>query len=147
MHLDRAPVLCVAILTVTLLAGQVAANDPEIPPDAAAMVEHAAIVEQMISTCGRDRPDLLGSIRQAEVAWWQRNAGVGATMQQLLNTKESAKSNELLAHYAAVYHRLQEQVQDRKTTGHVCDAFLDDLAHGKMDYSAPEHTSDDPVAK
>jgi hypothetical protein len=108
MHLGRAPLRCAAVITVALLIGQAAANDLEIPSDTAAIVEHAAIVQQMFDICGRTRPDLLGSLRQANAAWWQRNTGVSATMQKLLNTRESSlKSNELLAHYAAVYHRLE----------------------------------------
>lgn len=149
MHLGRALLRYAALITVTLLAGQAAANDLELPSDAVAMVEHAAVVQQMIDICGRTRPDLLGSLRQANVAWWQRNTGVSATMQKLLNTRESSsKSNELLAHYAAVYHRLEEQAQDLGTTGQTCETLLDDMAHGKMDYSAPVHPGDPhPVGK
>jgi hypothetical protein len=127
-----------AVVAIALLVGQPAPNDTDIPSDAEAMVEHAAIVEEMIDACGGTRPDLLGSLRQAHAAWWQRNKSVSATMQKLLNTREAApRSKELLAHYAAVYHRLETEVQDSGNAGQKCEWMLNEMAHGRLDYPEP----------
>jgi hypothetical protein len=102
------------------------------------MIEHVAIVEEMIEVCGRTRPDLLGSIRQAQAVWWQRNAAVRVAMLELLHTAEtSSASKEALAQYAALHRRLENELQAPETAGQNCEWVLDRMTSRRLDYAKP----------
>src|SRR5437588_6745759 len=55
-------------------AGPRAAEGNILPPDLKPMLEHAAIVSEMMRACGHARSDLAVQLRAARAAWWIRNA-------------------------------------------------------------------------
>lgn len=137
MNLDGAQLGCAAVIAFSLLVGQDAPGDLRLPPDMMSMIEHVAILEEMIEVCGRTRPDLLGSIRRAQAAWWQRNA-VRAALLELLDTAEtSSASKEALARYAALHRRLENELQAPETAGQNREWVLDRMTSGRLDYAKP----------
>jgi len=63
-----------------------AARNSALPPDVKPMLEHLAIVSEMMRTCGHMRPDLAVQLHDAWMAWQMRNARVPKTLDALRET-------------------------------------------------------------
>jgi hypothetical protein len=141
MHLGGMQLGCAAIIAFSLLVGQDTPNEDLPSGEMMALVEHVAIVRRMIEVCGRTRPDLFGSLRQAEKGWWGRNVEAQTTMHALLGTAEASRTSQaLLAHYAAIHQRLEDELQDAEAAGRNCDWVIEEMKSGRMDYQAPSYS-------
>src|SRR5690242_9209521 len=75
------------------------------------MLDHAAIVEQMVRSCRDARPELADAFQAARQAWWGRNAEVRATIDDLRRDPNDARGREFLAYYEAVVVSLRAQME------------------------------------
>ena len=69
------PLGFLAVMALALILGPATARNPhegEFPPDAAAMIEHVAIIGQVTEVCEATRPDLAEALAAANTAWWLR---------------------------------------------------------------------------
>ena len=132
----------------------------DLPPDVKPMLEHLAIVSQMMDTCGHTRPDLATQLNDAWVAWQARNARVPETLDALrqaaagANSQERgpagcpiaispAKAREFVMAYEALRQTLQHQVEDQMRMGNLnfvsnCDDVLAKFWSGRLDYPPPQ---------
>jgi hypothetical protein len=137
----------------------VSAGDNTLPPDLKPMLEHAAIVEEMMHACCHARSDLAVQLGEEWAAWWTRNA----TLQQALaalrkdaargESKEdapnispaaasAAQAGEILNAYRELRRLLRRQVEEQVQLGNMkfvgnCDDVLAKLAGGRLDYRPP----------
>jgi hypothetical protein len=136
------------------------ARNSALPPDVKPMLEHLAIVSQMMRTCGHMRPDLAAQLHDAWTAWQMRNARVpetldalrrdaaGATSQERVPAGSRiaispAKAREFVIAYEALKQTLQHQVEDQMRMGDLnfvrnCDEVLAKFWSGRLDYHPPE---------
>jgi hypothetical protein len=136
--------LRVALIALLLLARPPpgAAGEPEMPADLPAILDHAAIVEEMLRTCGHARPELADSLAAAGRAWWERNARVRETLRMLRAAPENPRRKAALERYDSLRQALHEQVEIRRDAGDTgyaagCDEVLRKLTDGRLDYAAP----------
>jgi hypothetical protein len=117
-----------------------AVGEPELPADLPAMLDHAAIVEEMLRTCGHARPDLAASLAAARRGWWERNGRVRETLQTLRAAPEDSHRKAALSRYDSLRRALHEQVEARDDAGDTgyaagCDDILRELTAGRLDYA------------
>jgi hypothetical protein len=134
--------LCFAGAALFLLARSSlgAADELEVQADLPAMLEHAAIVEEMLRACGHARPDLAESLTAAWRGWWERNSRVRETLQMLRAAPETPRRKAALARYNSLRRALHEQVEIRDDAGDTgyavgCDDILGKLTTGRLDYA------------
>ncbi len=145
-----------AMIMLCYPAGSGAAEGSILPPDLKPMLEHAAIVSEMICACGHTRSDLAVQLRAARAAWWIRNARVQKALAQLTEDAAGATSKdhglapspsallppkaiEILDAYKALRKSLRRQVEERAQRGNMnfmrnCDEVLVKLTSGALDY-------------
>jgi hypothetical protein len=133
-----------------------AARNGALPPDLKPMLEHLAIVSEMMHVCGHMRPDLAPQLYDAWTAWQLRNARVPEILDALrqdaagANSEEGApagpgiatspaKAREFVMGYEALRQTLQYQVEDQLRTGNMklvrnCDNVLAKFTSGRLDY-------------
>jgi hypothetical protein len=136
-----------------------AAQGSILPPDLKPMLEHAAIVSEMMRACGHTRSDLAVELRAARAAWWIRNARVQEALAELTEdaaggaSKDSglalspsavspAKAAKLLDGYKELRQSLRQQVEEQARRGNTnfvrnCDEVLAKLSSGALDYRPP----------
>jgi hypothetical protein len=123
------------------------------------MLEHAAIVSEMMRACGHARSDLAVQLRAAGAAWWIRNANVREVLAALTqdaagvmsgrggltpspSAVSPAKAAEILDAYNALRGALRRQVEEQAQRGNKsfvrnCDEMLAKLSSGALDYRLP----------
>jgi hypothetical protein len=137
--LGRGLTVClVATIAIACALLAHAATD-RIATELVSMLDHAAIVEQMVRSCRDARPELADAFQAARQAWWGRNAEVRATIDDLKRDPDDARGREFLAYYEAVVLSLRAQMEHQRAQGHTeyagrCDDVLRDLASGQLDY-------------
>jgi hypothetical protein len=123
------------------------------------MLEHAAIVSEMMRACGHTRSDFAVQLRAARAAWWIRNASVREVLAGL--TKDAAgamrehgglapspsavsraRAAEVLDAYKALRVALRRHVEEQAQRGNMnfvrnCDEVLAKLSSGALDYRPP----------
>ena len=72
----------------------VAAGDNTLTPDLKAMLEHAAIVAEMMHACRHTRSDLAARLSEAWSAWWTRNDRVRQSLAALTNDAAGVRSED-----------------------------------------------------
>ena len=72
----------------------VAAGDNTLPPELKAMLEHAAIVTEMMHACRHTRSDLAARLSEAWSAWWTRNDRVRQSLAALTNDAAGVRSED-----------------------------------------------------
>jgi hypothetical protein len=152
-------VLWAGMVMLCYPAGPRAAEGNILPPDLKPMLEHAAIVSEMMRACGHTRSDLAVQLRAARAAWWIRNARVQQALTELTKdaagarSKDSglapsqsavspAKAAEIMGAYKALREGLRRQVEEQVQRGnlnfmHNCDQVLVKLSSGALDYRPP----------
>jgi hypothetical protein len=140
-------------------AGSRAAEGRILPPDLKPMLDHAAIVSEMMRACGHMRSDLAVQLRAAGAAWWIRNARVQKALAELTedaaraSSKDGglapspsavspAKAAEIMGAYKALREVLRRQIEDQVQRGNLnfvrnCDEVLVKLSSGALDYQLP----------
>jgi hypothetical protein len=103
------------------------------------MLDHAAIVEQMVRSCRDSRPELDAALDTARRAWWNRNAEVREAIDELTRDADDARSREFLDYYRTLVMSLRAQIAHQRMQGHTeyaerCDGVLRDLTSGHFDY-------------
>jgi hypothetical protein len=68
------------------------------------ILDHAAIVQQMVRSCREARPELADAFEAARGAWWSRNAEVSAAIKDLRHDPGGARGREFLAYYEGPRH-------------------------------------------
>jgi hypothetical protein len=136
-----------------------AAGDDTFPPDIKPMLEHVAILLEMMRACIHVRPDLAAQLRDAWSAWSVRNASVQETLAKLRqdataeNSKEDApqpylsvvsrsEAARILNAYKASRITLRDQVEEQAQLGNMkfvsnCDEVLAKMSSGRLDYRPP----------
>ncbi len=134
----------------------VAAGDNTLPPDLKPMLEHAAIVAEMMHACRHTRSDLAARLSEAWSAWWTRNGRVRQSLAALTNDAAGVRSKdgapeisrllaspeeagEILAAYKRLRQLLRRQVAEQVQLGNEkfvgnCDDVLAKLGSGRLDY-------------
>ena len=134
----------------------VAAGDNTLPPDLKPMLEHAAIVAEMIHACRHTRSDLAVRLSEAWSAWWTRHGRVQQALAALTNDAAGVRSEygtpeisrslvspaeagEILAAYKRLRQLLRRQVAEQVQLGNEkfvgnCDDVLAKLGSGRLDY-------------
>ena len=134
----------------------VAAGDNTLPPELKAMLEHAAIVAEMMHACRHTRSDLAARLSEAWSAWWTRNGRVRQSLAALTNDAAGVRSKdgapeisrllaspeeagEILAAYKRLRQLLRRQVAEQVQLGNEkfvgnCDDVLAKLGSGRLDY-------------
>jgi hypothetical protein len=137
----------------------VAAGDNTFPPDLKLMLEHAAIVAEMMHACRHTRSDLAARLSEAWSAWWTRNGRVQQALAALTNDAAGVRSEEgapeisrslvspaeageILAAYKTLRQLLRRQVAEQAQLGNIkfvgnCDEVLAKMASGRLDYGHP----------
>jgi hypothetical protein len=137
----------------------VAAGDSTLPPDLKPMLEHAAIVAEMMHACRHTRSDLAARLSEAWSAWWIRNGRVQQALAALTNDAAGvqsedgapeisrslvspAEAGEILAAYKRLRQLLRRQVAEQAQLGNMkfvgnCDEVLAKMASGRLDYGHP----------
>jgi hypothetical protein len=72
----------------------VMAGDNTLPPDLKPMLEHAAIVAEMMHACRHTRSDLAARLSEAWSAWWTRNGRLQQALAALTNDAAGVRSEE-----------------------------------------------------
>jgi hypothetical protein len=148
-----------AIITTMICcpAVLVAAGDNTLPPDLKPMLEHAAIVAEMMHACRHTRSDLAVRLSEAWSAWWTRNGRVQQALAALTNDAAGVRSEdgapeisgslvspaeagEVLAAYKRLRQLLRRQVAEQAQLGNMnfvgnCDDVLAKLTSGLLDYA------------
>ena len=148
-----------AAMMITMIccpAVLVAAGDNTLPPDLKPMLEHAAIVAEMMHACRHKRSDPAARLGEAWLAWWTRNGRVQHALAALTNDAAGVRSEdgapeisrslvspaeagEVLAAYKRLRQLLPRQVAEQAQLGNMnfvgnCDDVLAKLAAGRLDY-------------
>jgi hypothetical protein len=117
-------------------AGSCAAGGNIFPPDLKPMLEHAAIVSEMMRACGHMRSDLAVQLGAARAAWWIRNARVREALAELKEDAAGATSKEgtlepsppvvspakaaaIMDAYKALRESLRQQVEEQALRGNM----------------------------
>jgi hypothetical protein len=148
-----------AIITTMICcpAVLVAAGDNTLPPDLKPMLEHAAIVAEMMHACRHTRSDLAVRLSEAWSAWWTRNGRVQQALAALTNDAAGvgsedgapeisgslvspAEAGEVLAAYKRLRQLLRRQVAEQAQLGNMnfvgnCDDVVAKLTSGLLDYA------------
>jgi len=135
--LPSQPFLLAVLLLVLARSAISAETSP--PADLGAMLEHAAIVENMVSACGHARPDLATQLGEARETWWKRNSRVADALHAIEQAPATPYRNAALQLYHALQRSLQEQIDTLRQTGHTeylqqCDGLPQELTSGRLDY-------------
>jgi hypothetical protein len=154
------PAVWLAMTIIFWQPGAAAAGDSAFPPEVKPMLEHLAIVSEMMRTCGHVRPDLTAQLHDAWAAWQERNARVAETLEALRQDAAGARSlkqvparspiaippakaAEFVMAYNALKQTLRHQVEDQMRTGNMkfvrnCDEVLAQFWSGHFDYHSPK---------
>lgn len=120
------------------------ANAEDHVPDLIAILDHAAIVEDMVRACGHARPDLGDKLAEARTAWWQRNSIVQETIAELKrDARTSPESKSLLQYYEALKEKFIRDLPDSEVQGNArlmnyCETVLQRISNGALDYPMEE---------
>ena len=120
------------------------------------MLEHAAIVAEMMHACRHKRSDPAARLGEAWLAWWTRNGRVQHALAALTNDAAGVRSEdgapeisrslaspeeagEILAAYKRLRQLLRRQVAEQVHLGNEkfvgnCDDVLAKLGSGRLDY-------------
>ena len=119
----------------------VAAGDSTLPPDLKPMLEHAAIVAEMMHACRHTRSDLAARLSEAWSAWWTRNGRVQQALAALTNDAAGVRSEdgapeisrslvspaeagEILAAYKRLRQLLRRQVAEQAQLGNMISSAI-----------------------
>jgi hypothetical protein len=103
------------------------------------MLDHAAIVQEMVRACRDARPELAAALEGESQAWWSRNAALREAVDGLASDRDTPREREFRAYYEALLGSLARQLEGQRRAGHTeyasrCDGVLRDLAAGRLDY-------------
>src|SRR5689334_19747953 len=151
--------VCLAVWSAIIICCRAitcAAGDDTLPPDIKPMLEHMAIVSEMMRVCSHVRPDLATQFRDAWSAWSVRNARVQETLARLRQQATAENSNKdaplpslpersrveaakILEAYKALRITLRGQVDEQAQRGNMefvsnCDDALAKMSSGRLDY-------------
>lgn len=105
-----------------------------------AMLDHTAIVGEMIRACGHARPDLAEPLSAAQTAWWQRNTLVRDMLTKLRKNDGGANSAYMAQYFAQTkaslrrkIHKLDESAEPAYAAR--CDDILHKLQDGRLDFA------------
>ena len=122
------------------------AAETAIPADLGPMLEHAAIVEEMVQACAEMRPELADELATAWRDWRQRNERVGEAIEATTRLTETHAGSTIIY----LYHSLQSSLQKQSKTlegmssdqyESRCEAILANLVTGRLDYRPPAATN------
>jgi uncharacterized protein with beta-barrel porin domain len=129
--------LAVLAMLVPLL--RATAAETGIPADLGPMLEHAAIVEEMVQTCAELNPELADELAAAWRDWRQRNGRVGEAIETTTRLAATATGSTIIYLYHALQTSLQKQskaFEEMSTDQYAsrCKAVLANLVTGRLDY-------------
>jgi hypothetical protein len=111
------------------------------PSDLGPMLEHFAIVQEMVRACGHARPDLSNDLGTAWQAWLRRNWQVRDALETAKRLSNSPEGKATLYLFNSLQTALEERTKTLDETGNTqytvrCDGILQDIRSGHLDYSA-----------
>lgn len=117
----------------------VKAEDVTLPLDLGPMLEHAAIVEEMVRACGHTRSDLSDDFSEAWQDWLGRNQRINAALETAKHLAGTPAGDAILYLFHSFQTALEDQTKTLDETGNGfyaarCDGVLADLKSGHWDY-------------
>lgn len=105
-----------------------------------AMLDHTAIVGEMIRACGHARPDLAEPLSAAQTAWWQRNILVRDMLAKLRKNDGGANWAYLAQYFARTKASLRRKIDKLDESAEPayaarCDGILHKLQDGRLDFA------------
>lgn len=117
----------------------VKAEDVTIPADLGPMLEHAAIVEEMVRACGHTRSDLSNDLSAAWQAWLRRNGRVNSALETTKHLAGTPAGDTIIYLFHSLQTGLEDRTKSLDETGTAqsaarCNGVLADLRSGHLDY-------------
>lgn len=105
-----------------------------------AILDHTAIVGEMIRACGHARPDLAEPLSAAQTAWWWRNVLVRDMLAKLRKNDGDANSAYLAQYFAQTKASLRRRIDKLDESAEPayaprCDDILHKLQDGRLDFA------------